>query len=276
MPHATEGVRAPVAGVHRRLLLGGSFRAPGCSGDRVSASTVETRGGSAAPREEAGRSGTEGATGRLNNPSNCSPVGGVEGVGGAAAGRVHPEVHRADGLHVGGTAAAADDGRMAGVEKAAAETPLASITAGEGGGGQAGPRSRTPINWDSLPALARVRTMTKLLKKAVKIVSEDHSDDGSFTVTVREERTNLRVEQAVEMKELIQSALDMAVDALERANFDNATMHRAVALCNKMGSWTRAPPSEEEQPIRRVRQRHLGHAWGVGIVGDRCSWLPVG
>jgi len=144
---------------------------------------------------------------------------------------------------------------MAGVEEAAAETPLASIMAWEGGGSQAGPRSRTPINWDSLPALARARTMTKLLKKEVKIVSEDHSDDGNVTVTVREERTNLRVEQAVEMKELMRSALDMADDALERAIFDNATMHRALALCKKMGTWTRAPPSEEEQPIRRVRQR---------------------
>jgi len=144
---------------------------------------------------------------------------------------------------------------MAGMEEAAAETPLASITAGEGGSSQARPRSRTPINWDSLPALARVRTMTKLLEKEAKIMSEDHSDDGNVTDTVREEPTNLRVEQAVEMKELMQSALDMADDALERAFFDNATMHRAVALCKKMGTCTRAPPSEVEQPIRRVRQR---------------------
>jgi len=236
MPYATQGVLAPAAGVHRRLLLGGSVRAPGSIGDRVPGSTVETRGGSVAPRDEAGGSGTAGATGRLNDPSNCSPVGGVAGAGAAAAGRVHPVIHRADGVHVGGRATAADDGGMAGVEGAAVETPLASITAGEGGGSQAGPRSRTPINWDSLPALARVRTMTKLLKKEVKIVSEDHSDDGNVTVTVREERTNLRVEQAVEMKELMQSALDMADDALEQATFDNATMHRAVSLCKKMGT----------------------------------------
>ena len=97
--------------------------------------------------------------------------------------------------------------------------------------------------------------MTRLLKREVKAVSVDHRDDNNVTLTVREERTLLRMEQAEEVKDMLQSVVDIADDALGRATFDNATMRRAAALCKQMGTWPGATGSEEEQLIRRVRQK---------------------
>ena len=50
--------------------------------------------------------------------------------------------------------------------------------------------------WKYLPALVRGRMMTWLLKREVRSVSSEHRDGGNGIVTVREERTLLRIEQS--------------------------------------------------------------------------------
>jgi len=101
--------------------------------------------------------------------------------------------------------------------------------------------------------------MTALLKKQVKAVCSDHTDDDSLSVYERQERTRVRVEQVEAVTLLLKDILCVAEDALAQAILDNAAMNRSVAAADQVGTPTTRPrmpePEQLEPPTRRVRQR---------------------